>query len=293
MLARGSTTGRRQQGVALAYVLWMLAGLTLLVGSVITISVGDVRATGRQLDEARTRAAGVGAAHLLLKAMEGARASGDYDGRSVFLRSFSLGDYRLTGRVIPLAGLVALNAAPVEQLSPLFRHAGGLAAGPAERLAAAVVRWREDALQRAGGRGSLPFRVIEDLLRVPGMSRTVYDRVRRLVHAEAGAGGKLDPLAAPRGNLLALAGGDVARVDDFMAAREAGDAPRSLPQLSANGGRGGGTSRIYCVEIDVQLPDGDVLQQRLWVDLGASRGSLPWRIERVEPVEAPGAGGVE
>ena len=178
-------------------------------------------------------------------------------------------------------------------MAGLFRYAAGLAPGRAERLGNAVVSWREDALQRAGRSGRLPFRVIEDLLRVPGLTRSVYDRVRRLVHAEGGSAGAVDPLAAPRGSLLMLAQGDAARVDAIVAAREAGETPRGLAQLPGGAGRGQAASRVYCVEVDVQLPDGDVLQQRLWVELNAGDGPLPWRIERIEPVEAPRTGGVE
>ena len=78
----------------------------------------------------------------------------------------------------------------------------------------------EDAESRFPAAVPAPFMVVEDLLRVSGMTRTVYDRVRLALHAQSGGVPGVDPLAAQGGALQALANGDAALVDVVMNRRQ-------------------------------------------------------------------------
>lgn len=282
----------RQGGVALAYLLWMLAGLSLLVSGAMTLSLSDVRATALQLDQARVRAVGTGAAHLLLRDLtQGVSDSGELapEPGALFVREYQIGDYRAVARAIPVAGLVSLKSASAELLALLFEHVGGLPSGQALALGEAVISWREG--EETLGEGEAPpgFQVVEDLLRVPGMTRSVYDRVRATVHAQSGSS-TVDPLGAPRGVLTALAGGDEALVESLETRREPGaDSAGELPsELSGDHSARAEGGNAYSVEVDVTLDDGRTLRQRIWADTTSRSGVVPWRFNRVEPVAGVG-----
>lgn len=283
---------RRQGGVALAYLLWMLAGLSLLVSGAMTLSLGDVRATALQLDQARARAVGTGAAHLLLRDLtqgsskQGAEAP---EPGALFIREYEIGGYRALARAIPVSGLVSLTGASAELLALLFEHAGGLSPGQALALGEAVVAWREGQETVSEEEAPPGFQVVEDLLRVPGMTRSVYDRVRAAVHAQSGSA-TVDPQGAPRGVLSALAAGDEALVESLEARREPG-ADRSAelpPGLSGEHAAPAAGGSAYSVEVDVTLGDDRVLRQRIWADTTSRSGVVPWRFNRVEPVVGVG-----
>ncbi|MDO8862526.1 type II secretion system protein GspK [Haliea sp. E1-2-M8] len=284
---------RRQRGVALAFILWMLAGLSLLVAGVVSLSLSDVKATGLQLDQARAEAAAAGAAHLALRDMRTAQAESGFNPRAVFTRQYRLGEAAVTVRALPIAGFVGLNQASAGLLQALFQYAGGLAAGDAEALAQSVLEQRsvqpgldQNPDDYAETESPAPFMVVEDLLRVPGMTRSVYDRVRHAVHAQAAGGPGVDPLAAQAAVLQALAQGDPALVD-FVLDRRQDDSPVDLvlpagfnQEFMASGGSG-----MYSLEIDVRITEGRLLRQRIWVDMGGRSGVAPWRFTRVFPVE--------
>lgn len=283
---------RRQRGVALAFLLWMLAALSLMVAGVVSVSVTDVRATGLQLDQIKAEAAAVGAAHLALRDLLSARSEADFNPRSVFQRQYPLGESEVTVRAIPIGGFLSLNLAPAGLLHLLFEHVGQVAPGTAEALAGEIVAMRGGAVPDEEGESRFPaavpapFMVVEDLLRVSGMTRTVYDLVRSALHAQSGGVPGVDPLAAQGGALQALAHGDTALVDVVMKRRQEESImdfapPPGLSQdflVTAGGG-------VYCLEIEVQVASGRRLRQRIWADMGGRTGTAPWRFTRVFPIE--------
>lgn len=283
--------GRRpERGVALAYLLWMLAGLTLLVSGVMSLSLGDVRATSLQRDQAQARAIGTGAAHLLLRDMH-APDPPDHEAPpsgSIVTREYSLGGYHVVARAIPVSGLVSLRAASAELLALMFQYLGGLSSSEARELGEAVVVWREEQQQLDQDTVPPGFLVIEDLLRVPGMKRSVYDRVRSVVHAQNAGGTGVNPAGAPTPVLLALAGGDESAVDAVVKAREETNSGglSSLPGLASDHLAGVAGDSVFRLEVDVYLEEGRVLQQRIWAELASRSGGVPWQFVRVEPVVA-------
>lgn len=284
-----------QRGVALAFLLWMLAALSLMVAGVVSVSMSDVKATGLQLDQARAEAAAAGAAHLTMRDLLAAQAEAEFNPRLVFTREYAVGESVATVQAIPIGGFVGLNQAPAELLQLVLQYIGGASPGAAEALAGAVVAARESGLFADDGAPAeagapAPFMVVEDLLRVPGMTRTVYDRVRFALHAQVTGAPGIDPLAAQALVLQALAQGDSALVDVVLEQRQDASAidfasPPGLNQEFITTGGGG----AYCLEINVQVAGGRQLRQRIWADMGGRTGSAFWRFTRAFPVEAANA----
>ena len=288
---------RKQRGVALAMLLWMLAALTLLVSGVVFQSRTDVQLTRLHLDQARAQAAAQGAAHLLLAEQMQVAVSGEPVNGGIFARQYELDGLQLDARAIPVSGLVDLNLAPPQLLAALFQHLGRLDNATAEQLAEQLATWRmppqgntEDGAPAVTGNG--PLVVVEDLLRVPGMSRAVYDRVRNAVHVEPGGQQGVDPLAAPADVLLSIANGDPGVVDTIIEARR--DASVSAAELSggldpvylASGGASGYRVDVRVSQAGSQPASQPALIQRIWVRMAVGQGGVPWQFSRVLPVEA-------
>ena len=296
---------QRQRGVALAMLLWMMAGLSLLVSGTIYVARTDVQLTSFQLEQAQAQAAAIGAAHLLMRDMLGSQNQNQTQMQSpdnepatahLFSRQYQLGELSVAATARPTTGFISLNAASVALLADLFLYAGGLSQDDALVLAEQVEQWRnatppQDFAQPEQPPQTGPFTVLEDLLRVPGMTRLVYDRVSPALTVIGAASPGVNPAAAGPVALLALTRGDQELVDFIEESRQderpepgtetAGMEPSYLTQDS---------SPIYSVEIDVMTSANRVFHQRIWVETGSGAG-LPWRFNRVMPITMrPGTG---
>lgn len=278
---------QQQRGVALAMLMWMLAALSLLVSGMVYQSRSDVQLTRLHLDQASARAAATGAGHLLLRDMLQARSEGLYAGRAIFTGEYVLNELNISARAIPLSGLIDLNKASFGLLRDLFNYTGGLPEAESERLAESIVTRRayaepdEDELKVHA-----PFAVIEDLLRIPGMTRLVYDRISRSIHAEPGGQNGIDPFAAPPPVLRTIAHGDESMVDLVMDAQQSD--PTSEAQLPTGLNQDYLVVRAanaYCMEIDVRREDGQVLQQRIWAVISTPVVGIRWQFTRLQPME--------
>ena len=293
LVSRGpSSCANKQRGVALAMLLWMLAALTLLVSGVVFQSRTDVQLTRLHLDQARAQAAAQGAAHMLLAEYQLGAASGEAASSGIFARRYELNGLQLEAQAIPVSGLVDLNMASPQLLVALFQHLGRLNHDAAEHLAEQLLLWRappqgEVGVEDTEGGGGGLLMVVEDLLRVPGMTRAVYDRVRSAVHVEPGGQQGVDPLAAPADVLYSIANGDPGVVDTIIEARRDASAsaaglPGGLdPAYLASGGASG-----YRVDVRVSQQSQSPLVQRIWVQMATGQGGVPWRFTRVLPIEA-------
>lgn len=260
MKRRGSA---RQDGVALAVVVWFIAGMALLVAGTVSRVTVDTRLAQAHLFRAQAEAAGDGAISLLLADLhEGAFRDGDAPPAA----AYRLGEHDIRVLALPTRELLDLNRAPLPQLRQLFQRHAGLDAEEARSLAASVIEWR-----RSGGRvppRAMRFEVVEDLLRVEGMTRTRLDDVRHLV--TAGARGSARPKLA------------------WIAAQ----APAQRVAAGTLAPRRGGPWRAasaYRVDALVEIGDQHWLRRR-WVDMSSGAGSrLPWSTRRAEPARAIGA----
>ena len=295
------SVGQRQRGVALAMLLWMMAGLSLLVSGTIYVSRTDVQLTSFQLEQAKAQAAAIGAAHLLMRDMLSSQnqmqsPDGTAPQTTLFSRQYQLGELTVVARARPASGFISLNAAPVALLADLFLYAGGLSQDDALLLAEQVEQWRnptppQDFAQPEQQPMSGQFSVVEDLLRVPGMTRLVYDRVSPALTVVGGSPG-VNPAAAGPVALLALTRGDQELVDFIEESRQ-DERPEPGPETAAMEPSylTQDSSPIYSVEIDVMTSANRVFHQRIWVETGSGAG-LPWRFIRVMPVTMrPGSQG--
>ena len=281
---------QHEQGVALAMLLWIVAALTLLVSGVVAMSRTDVQLTTLQLAQARAEAAAEGAAHLLMRDLYIERQAGDYDGQGVLSRRYELDGLAVLGRAYPVSGLVNLNSASSDLLTDLFRYTGGLRSDEARDLAEQVIQWRgrtTDPELEAGNsqQGNRTFAVLEDLLKVNGLSRELYDRVSPALSVQSGGQAGINPAAAPRAVLLMLAEGDQTRVDFVMNSRQdvlPGETADYRGLATPHLGQGSSAS-VYCLEIEVTVSESRVFEQRIWVSSESGGSNLPWQISRMQP----------
>jgi len=288
--------------MALVIVLWMVAALLVTATGVVYAVRGEVRSVSSFREMAS--AAALGDAGILLAARELA-GNPRQENR---LRQFEAGfeQAAIGVRVVPLTGLVDLNAAPEALLTELIAVAGGVDRGRASMLAQRIIDWRdtdevplpqgaEDPAYAAAGspfrtRGG-PFESPEDLLQVLGMDFDLYSAIRPLitVHAARGAG-RVDPAAAPVPVLQVLASGNAHVAAEYAASREANGALADATRFPAAYIARQQPSSRYLIEASVRLSNGAFLVSRRVLDLAAPAEGLPWRTMWAERVVEPDAG---
>jgi type II secretory pathway component PulK len=260
---------RRQQGVALAIVVWFIAGMSLLVAGIVAQARVDTQMAQVHVARAKTAAAGDGAIQLMMvDLMTGRREAGEMP-----VGRYRVGDIEATVWMVPEAGLIDLNSAQPEVLSALFSLAGGIPGEQARLLAETVVKSRT-----AGAGSGLRLNAVEDLLRLPGASRTLLDSVRDFIVVAESSQGAFNWSLAPEEVLGVLARANPAQADAERARRGAlwaGD-PRS-------GGQAASRSGAYRADAIVRYGDKTWLRRR-WISIETSSSSaLPWRYTRTEP----------
>ena len=294
-----------RRGFALALLLWMIAGMSLMVMAVIHAAHSDIAMAELYVGEARARAASRGAALLAIrdKSLLDGRASGQSEkagdeasGRR-YVRAYRFwDDLEVTATVLPSSAFTSLNDASHEELMRVMMSIGGLSQAAATGAATAVLEYRDTSSPESMGRTYFDgFRAREELLAIRGFSREAYDRVKDFVHPYRG--GALDPSFAPD-SLAALydeesaadvsagfAGGSstnggnaqIAGLVTFDAIWEA--------KRRASLGLGAGDSAVP-VEIKVVTPSGSILSQRVW-----SSGTGDSILRAEEPLTRSSKGG--
>jgi type II secretory pathway component PulK len=263
-----------QKGVALAIVVWFIAGMSLLVAGIVSHARVDTQMAQLHVARAKAVAAGDGAIQLML-AERLLKQGPAADEQSLLSGVYELGSLEVLVMLFPVAALINVNEAPQAVLAALFLIGAQAAQGEANFLAENVVKWR--------GKNS-KFREIEDLLRVSGMSRTIFEAVRSFVAASDTGGAVTDWEASPA-ELLQLADqispgelNGLARRREMLAGSNAG---------GQRDGRGQGNalslSGAYRADALVKYGDQTWLRRR-WISVGAGVGSvLPWQTVRTEP----------
>lgn len=278
--ARPAPVGQR--GVALAIVVWFIAGMSLLVAGIVSSARMDTKMTQLHLARAKSVAAGDGAIQLML-ADHLLREEPAFN-----VAEYWLGNVQVTVMLYPTAGLIDLNATPQKVLAALFFIIGRVPEGDANVLADNVVKWRSGSVgiskpRKTGKR----FRSIEDLLRVEGMSRTLFDAVKDFIVASDSPGAATNWALAPEVLLQVL---EKSKPEELAAVK------RRREQLaSAQVDRKTGAevqpkvrslSGTYRIDALVRYGDQTWLRRR-WVSVGAVRESLlPWQVLRTEPARA-------
>ena len=131
----------RQDGFAIALLLWMIAGMSLTVAAVIHFAQEDTGMAELRVREAKARALGRGVAYLPLRdsalatygaasggadpASQSERGEPDSDKQTLFTKQYRFGrDWTVTGTLRPSSGFVSLNNADRNELMMLFTGLG-------------------------------------------------------------------------------------------------------------------------------------------------------------------------
>ena len=268
---------RRQQGVALAIVVWFIAGMSLLVAGIVASANVDTKTTQIYLARAKAVAAGDGAINLaMIERRSGfERAAG---GPLVSESRQRLGDVEVLVKIIPAAGFIDVNNAPAEMLQGLFHFAGGMEPGDAQMVAASVVKWRSQAADGKSARRTRRdrgrFYSLEDMLRVDGVTRTLLDSIRDYAVAGSWINGSMDWSASPESMLDILAALNPAQADAMSRRRGSMASAGPVGRM-----RGGG---VYRADALVAY-GGRTWLRRRWLKMESVRGStLPWHAVRTE-----------
>ena len=265
----------RERGVALAVVVWFIAGMSLLVAGIVMTARTDVRLAQIQMARAQVSAAGDGAINLLLADVIEGQTGGNRNRSGAFQDRFRLGEDLVSVVAVTEDLLVNINAASVDELTAAFTASGAIPADAAGALAGAVVQYR-----RARERRVARFNAIEDLLDVDGVNRAVVDGVRDFIVASQSGRGTFIGSSNESGSSSGLR-------PQLQQLRGLTPETRSRdPELRAQIGAavaeapGGGLLRV-----DAMVRRGsDVWLRRRWASPGSGSGALPWRFVRTEPV---------
>lgn len=260
----------RQKGVALAIVVWFIAGMSLLVAGIVAQARQDTHMAQVHVARAKAVAAGDGAIQLMMVDLMSAERGSEPATRG----RYRVGEVEVDVALVPAAGLVDINKASFEVLAALFLFAGSLAQDEALQLADSVVQTRS-----AGRAGGVQFNAIEDLLRAPGVSRALLDSVRDFIVVGESGQGVINWSLAPEELLEVLAIANPAQADKIRARR---GATGTGARRSA---RGPAASRTDAYRADAYVRYGDkTWLRRRWISVGTNSSSaLPWRVTRTEP----------
>ncbi|MEH6568963.1 MAG: hypothetical protein V7709_07815 [Halioglobus sp.] len=267
-------TNSQQRGVALAIVVWFLAAMSLLVSGIVFQARVDTRMAQLHAAKAKAVAAGDGAIQLMLANMQARSPQGFDQTNRLPTMDFEIGDYPVTVRLVPVAGLIDLNSAPADILALLFIAHGGLDDGDAQFLAGSVVKWRSVTGRQQAGSGR--FAAIEDVLRVEGVTRTLLDGIRDSVAVSQKGQSAMDWSMAPSSVL------------DILALKNPGRASSMINGFKKRSGAGAAVG-AYRLDALVSVGDQQWLRRR-WASGGKTAGGLPWRYTRTEaPRVFPGS----
>ena len=269
----------RQCGSALLLVLWVTMLLAAILVGVAATSRSQSEATLFGTERIRAElAAEAGLAHAVagLRAPD-IRHQWVPDGRPY---GFGFDGAKVTVRVVDVSGLIDLNASSPDLLRGLFQ-AVGMNREHADQLADAIVEWRGGtprvspgaALPSQAPQGSQaqkpgstdqphgPFRVIDELARVPGMTMDIYDKIEPAVTVFSGRNFPDASYATPL-TLAALQGIDVKQAKIRVEKRRKTPAQRGAGNGRALGavnngplvaGYGGVVERVFST---ATMPDG-------------------------------------
>lgn len=269
----------RQRGVALAIVVWFIAGMSLLVAGIVALAQVDVRTTQLHLARAKAVAAGDGAIQLAMVERYGGSAQQTQSPQVSESRE-QVGDTQVLVRIYPATGFVDANHAPAEVLSALFATVGGLSPTDAGSLAANVVKWRAEPAAGTGRSVGVRqrFHSLEDMLRVDGVTRTILDAIRDYAVAGDWMQGDMNWSLAPEQLLDALDSIDPQK----------GSVAQNRRQTMSQGstlGRGNEAFKgagVYRVDALLDY-GGRTWLRRRWLSMGGSTQSrLPWSVVHTE-----------
>jgi len=285
---------RRQRGVALVLVLWILLLVSISTSAYTLMARMDQLEAHTVLSGTQARLAAEAGLNLAVLSLRDPDETTRMiaDGRPY---EFDYQGIQVEVRATDERGKLDINAASEQALVDLFSH-NGLEQADAELLAAAVKDWSdEDEIERANGAeiGSYEaaglavgpanrnFIMIEELLQVIGMPWDLFTKMTPglTVFSKAALP---DPAYAPAEALLALPDMTEEEALNFVEERHSQDtlsgAGAALPSGQVAMARGRGLT--YSILAKATLPNGVWDQVEATIRLGGGPDGLPYRILR-------------
>lgn len=206
--------GRRQTGIALIAVLWVVSGLSIIVAAVLAQTRTEVRLTRTHVDLARARAmseAGVyRGLYELLRARESVRF-----GLPENVPRLEWGAATVAIRIDNEAGKIDVNHAPEALLQNLFVQAGA-GEGQARQLASRTETLRRYSSITADGRDEGDtFASIEDFAAQLGLSARLWRRMSSWITVHNGRAG-VNPYVARKDVLSIVPGFDSTVLENLL-----------------------------------------------------------------------------
>lgn len=295
---------RRQTGMALVLVIWMIAGLTLLVAGITSMTRIDVRLSRLHLERAQQHALMQGFINLHMRDLSLAREAGEIDFSSTFSSTFTFEDYQAELTSLPISGLINLNRASEELLLALFQYGLSLSSEDATAYLHRFLDWRsgdqttqrllgatEDDYIEAGlthlPRGK-PLAVQEDLLQILGISFDDYEALKDLTSVMPSSSFGVNPWVAPEEVLLILAEGNTENVERFLAVRDAETPQEPVDTHSFFRSEFISSSGTRNFRVDITLTQSQTQKtshHRAWIETGfvfQSALGVPWKVITLE-----------
>ena len=265
------STPRRERGIALVLVIWLVTLLLVIGGSFTYAMRTDARASRNAAAIARGEA--IARAAVARSIMELFKPPGSPEGwrRDGSLREWSFDGTPVAVRLSDESAKIDVNTANPELLKGLLRYAG-LAEEEAVKLLDAILDWRDpDSLRRpfgaeeaeysqAGLKGrpaNFPFQSTEELQLVLGMRPEAYQRIAPMITVFSRQSGVNVHLAS-RPVLLAIPNVTAEQVDAYLAERDAALAEKRIPPIFTAAGTYASYSQASAVTVraDVRLDEG-------------------------------------
>lgn len=268
MSALPSLALKKQRGVALIMVLWMVMIMMTMAGTLMYAVKMETQLVSYARATAQARSFAEAAAH--------------YTVMQLFLptdkRALKLGGtastwardgYGVEIRVIGENGLIDINQANREFLKKVLEVLG-VVDQEAETVLDAIEDFRDpDDLKHANGAEDndykvagldygakdAPFERIEELQQVLGITPLIYQGLVRYVSVNARSSG-INPMLAPRHILLLLADGDQAAVDEYIRKREEAEGAWVQPPFG-NGLLDSTEQPVYRLQLKIKALDSE------------------------------------
>ncbi|HET6632998.1 MAG TPA: hypothetical protein VFG73_09875 [Rhodanobacteraceae bacterium] len=278
---------RRQSGIAFLIVLWVIALVTILMGSFAVVARTENLQARHLLDSVRGRYAAEAGVHLAAYELRQSDPLKRWvpDGRPYNLE---FGAANVTVKILDDSGKIDLNRAQPPMLAQLFESVG-VERDQAQTLAARIDDWRDpdDATQLNGaeqpdyeqaglsyGPTNQPFTVVGELQEVLGMDYELFKKVKPAVTVFSG-GAEPNPMYAPQQALMALPGMTSDMAQQLITMRQqippgqmGGMSGLTLPDGTPLVASRGGLT--YSIESTSTMPNGATTKLRVTIRLGGN-----------------------
>jgi len=291
---RIKSLARRQQGVALVMVLWILLLVTVTTGSYTLMARMDVLEAHTVLWGTRARMAAEAGMNLAVLSLQDPDEFTRWipDGRPY---EMVLGDAVVEIKVTDERGKLDVNSATEQTLQQLFVN-NALDDDQAVYLAAAIKDWNDpDELERPSGAevdtylsqglsvgpANRNFVMVEEILQVLGMSWELFEKIEPGLSVHSSAA-KPNAAYAPVEALLALPDMTEEDARNFVEERHSQDGTGGVGMTLPNGevAMAQGRGLTYSIQARATLPNGIWDQIEATIRLGATRDGRSFSILR-------------